>query len=83
VSVQNRFTSYRFRNGCATGSGADTIMLPTGSTYTLARPFTDYQRNIGLSVITNSLAITANDSKINRKKTRRAIVSSPSPAPAV
>jgi len=56
---------------CAAGSGADTIVLPTGSTHTLTAPYTNYHGYTGLPVITSQITITGNGSKITRKKSRK------------
>ena len=56
---------------CAAGSGADTIVLPPGSTHTLSAPYTNYHGYTGLPVISSQITIQGNGSKITRKKSRK------------
>lgn len=52
---------------CAAGNGADTIMLPKGSTHTLTKYYTDYFGYTGLPVINSTITIEGNGSTITRK----------------
>jgi len=55
---------------CAAGSGTDMIVLPPGSTHMLTGSFTNYHGYTGLPVISSSITITGNGSKITRKKSK-------------
>jgi hypothetical protein len=50
--------------GCTAGSGADTLVLPAGSTHTLTQSY-DYGPN-GLPLVTSAITIAGNGSTITR-----------------
>jgi hypothetical protein len=52
---------------CPAGSGADTIVLPKGSTITLTKYYTDYFGYTGLPGLNSSIIIEGNGSTVTRK----------------
>ncbi len=51
---------------CAAGAGADTIILPLGSTHTLTETYGSVDSLIGLPPITSTITISGNDATIER-----------------
>jgi Right handed beta helix region len=52
--------------GCPAGSGADTVVLPPGSTQTLTTVHNDTYGPTGLPVVSSVITIAGNESKIKR-----------------
>ena len=55
--------------GCSAGSGADTIVLPAGSTTTLTVVDNDTYKDTGLPVVSSEVTIQGNGSVIERDET--------------